>query len=158
MKFTENEFKHETSFNINDLSNSKYDKINNISDVELLYKKYEEIIEYSKNKFDNFESAVKEINNFIVKKNLKNSSTLSFALSVLAQRILTMNIQKNIDIDIKNQIINLDILSILLGAENLSSISRLIKFIDLKIINLLKSNDYNDIFYKKERLIQNYLN
>lgn len=153
MKFTEKKFKHEKSIELDKLeSNLSYKDL----DINSLNINLQDIINYSKNLGKNIEENILNISIYL-KKNLNNTEpVISFALSVLAQRIVTNNFLIR-DVNNKTNLSNnLDIFSIYLGGENLSSLERLLKNdTENKIIKILKKNDLHNIFENKQE-IKNY--
>ncbi len=155
MKFTEKKFKHEKSIDLERLeSDLSYKDL----DIDNLNANLKDIIHYSKNLKTSIEENISKISIY-VKNNLNNHQpVLSFALSVLSQRILTNNFFINDINDKKKLSNNLDIFSIYLGGENLSSLERLIENDkENRILKILKKNDLNNIFENKEEII-NYFN
>ena len=155
MKFTEKKFKHEKSI---DLERLESDLLYKNLDINSLNANFKDIIYYSQNLKTSIQENISKISIYL-KNNLNNHQpVLSFALSVLAQRILTNNFLIDGTNDKKKLSNNLDIFSLYLGAENLSSIERLLQNDkENRIINILKENDLGNIFKNKEE-INNYFN
>ena len=155
MKFTEKKFKHEKSINLERLESDLFYKD---SDIDNLNANLKDIIYYSKNLKTSIEENIFKISIYLKNNLNSHQPVLSFALSVLAQRILTNNFLIDETNDKKKLSNNLDIFSLYLGAENLSSLERLLKNDkENKIINMLKKNDLSNIFENKEEII-NYFN
>ena len=157
LKITQNKFKHEDSFDINKIDEEYTEKEFKINDLKEIYSYYYQLINFSNNIFNDYKDASKQIADFISANSLFNSSEISFALSVLAQRILTMKMTSKSAAKYSNQIFNLDLMSILTGAENLSSLDRL-KSKKNFILDIIKENDPFEILKKKQPLINNYFN
>jgi len=155
MKFTEKKFKHEKSI---DLERLESDLLYKNLDINSLNANFKDIIYYSQNLKTSIQENISKISIYL-KNNLNNHQpVLSFALSVLAQRILTNDFLIDGTNDKKKLSNNLDIFSLYLGGENLSSIERLLKNDkENRIINILKKNDLGNIFENKEE-ITNYFN
>jgi hypothetical protein len=155
MKLTEKKFKHEKSI---DLDRLESDLLYKNLDIDSLSTNFKDIIYYSQNLKTSIEENISKISIYL-KNNLNNHQpVLSFALSVLAQRILTNDFLIDGTNDKKKLSNNLDIFSLYLGGENLSSIERLLKNDkENRIINILKKNDLGNIFENKEE-ITNYFN
>ncbi len=155
MKLTEKKFKHEDSILIKDFNIEKNNKYENL---ELLSKKFNEIIIFSKKLNSSITESMSEISHFIKENSLFKNLAFSFALSVLAQRLSTTNFIIDGIKEKKTLINNLDIFSIYLGAENLASLERLLKQVcKNEIIKELEKADPNRIFQTK-KIILDYLN
>ena len=155
MKFTEKKFHHEDSIQIENLN---LESKNDYENLDILSQKFKEVIEFSKKLNDNMIESIFEISHYIKENSLSKNLIISFALSVLAQRLSTTNFTIDGINEKKKLINNLDIFSIYLGGENLASLERLLKQGHKnEIIMNLKKNDQNKIFQKK-KVILDYLN
>tara|TARA_B100000959_G_C14896851_1_gene589159 strand:+ start:310 stop:1302 length:993 start_codon:yes stop_codon:yes gene_type:complete len=121
MKFTDKKFKHEESLSIENKIIKKSHKVDN----EILKKNYTKIIDFILNLKLSFEENKNLTINFLKDNSIEKNKILSFSLSLLAQRISTNNFQIPTQIERAKIINNLDLFSLFLGAENLSSLSRL---------------------------------
>ena len=155
MKFTEKKFKHEDSILI---KNFNIEQNNTYENLDVITKKFNEIIMFCKKLNTNITESIFKISCYIKENSFSTNLVISFALSVLAQRLSTTNF--NLDgINKKKLLINnLDIFSIYLGAENLASLDRLLKKGNKdQIIKNLEKTDHNNVFQNR-KVILDYLN
>ena len=119
-KITQSPFFLEKSFKIG----SKFDyKSINKKKIIVYFRIYLKFIKLlKKNKINN----VEDLENFILLNKLKKNQSISFALSVLSQRLIFAKSKKlNLGLD-NEKIFLIDYMSLLLGADNLISVKRLI--------------------------------
>ena len=155
MKLTEKKFRHENSMLI---KNFIIEKNFNYKNLDEILDKFNKIIIFSKKLNYNISESILKISQYIKDNSLTENVVLSFGLSVLAQRLATTNFIVKEFNEKKVLINNLDIFSIYLGGENLSSLDRLIKKNQKeRIIRELKRSDHNKVFQTKE-VILDYLN
>ena len=126
MKFTNKPASLESSYSLSNIGNQnffdKYDYDNTIF-LRERFSKYnfflEEIFNLTSNEANNIEDLKKKINKF----NFSKSKDISFALSILSQRLRSMNV--NFKRRPLKDLINLDIASLLTGSENLISLKKI---------------------------------
>ena len=121
IKFTDKKFEHEESLSIENKIIRKNQNIDN----KTLKKNYKKIIDLVLNLNLSFVENKNSIINFLNENFIEKNKILSFSLSLLAQRISTNNFQIPTQIERATIINNLDLFSLFLGAENLSSLTRL---------------------------------
>jgi len=134
IKFTDENFIHEESLNLKDELENQYNLDFKLED---LIDKYNKLINFGC-KIDNI-LKIKEnkIDFYLNKSNNIEKKIISFSLSVLAQRIFTSNFPMINAIKKEDIIKNLDLISIIFGGENLSSIHRLNRFNNKEIDEFL---------------------
>lgn len=125
-KITRGSFFLEKSFKIGDKLDYKTINKNKIKNNFQIYLKFLKLLK--KNKINK----VEDLENFIKLNKLKKNQSISFALSLLSQRLIFAK-SKKLELSLDNKrIFLIDYMSLLLGADNLISVKRLFFYIKEK--------------------------